>query len=418
MAHGSRDFRRLLLLLALAALVCLPGIAVAEDMAPAQVASAESPGPLTPLTREDPSGGADTAKIFVAALEQANGEQMLAVLHGETLIARIAEGMPFTDAERIDFEQGMQVLLGNVARIIASSAPEGFGASYRGLLVRSGGAHALVRLDMGERGLNYFELMLGRSPDGRVWIYDWYDYAQGSTYSESVRQLGALASGDPSIMASAGGVTGADVEGARMAAEFVARIHAGQLQDSLDTWHALPPEIAYAQPLLLQRIKVASMLEDENEHRMALTDLARYHEGDARLALSLVDHYFYTGQNEKLFAALGAMNAYMGLRDTGMINLEGAYHELLGDHIEAEALAREAIDKEPGYEGAYWVLVQSLLGLEQYEQVTEALRTIETRFGYEIDPDQLALQPMYAEYARSEAYQQWKGSAAAPARIE
>ena len=41
------------------------------------------------------------------------------------------------------------------------------------------------------------------------------------------------------------------------------------------------------------------MLGDENEHRMALTDLARYHESDARLALSLVDHYFYTGQNEE-----------------------------------------------------------------------------------------------------------------------
>ena len=70
--------------------------------------------------------------------------------------------------------------------------------------------------------------------------------------------------------------------------------------------------------------------------------------------------------------------------------------------------------------GKIFKLVRALVlaGLEQYEQVTEALRTIETRFGYEIDPDQLALQPMYAEYARSEAYQQWKGSAAAPARVE
>jgi tetratricopeptide (TPR) repeat protein len=326
--------------------------------------------------------------------------------------------MPFTDAERADFEQGMRVLLGNVARIIASSAPEGFDGSYRGLLLRSGRAHALVRLDMGDRGINYFELALGRSADGRVWVYDWYDYAQGSLYSASVRQHGALASGDPDIMASAGGVEGADAEGARQAAAFIAMLHAGELQEALAASKTLPPRVARARPMLLQRVKLASMLGDEQEHRAALTDLARYYGDDPRLALSLVDYYFYAGQSDELFAALGAMNDYMGMRDTGMINLEAAYHELLGQHIEAEALAREAIDKEPGYEGAHWVLVQALLGLGQFEQVTQALQTIETRFGYEINPDQLAAQPSYAEYARSEAFQQWKAGAAAPARIE
>jgi tetratricopeptide (TPR) repeat protein len=407
-----------------AALVCAAfafGLAPpvpAADMTPADVVGVESPGPLVPLGRDDTSGAAVVAKTFVEAIEGGDGDRLLSVLHGETLIGRIADGMPFTDSERMDFERGMQVLLGNIARIIASSAPEGFEGRYRGLLQREGRIHALVRLDMGERGLNYFELSLGRSSDGRVWVYDWYDYAQGSLYSESVRQLGALASGDPAVMASTGGVEGADADAARLAAQFIGRIHAGQLEEALEAWHDLPPAIARSEPILLQRVKVASMLGDERAHRMALTDLATYHGKDPRLALSLVDHYYYSGQSEALFTALGAMSRYMGVRDAGLVNLEGAYHELLGHHAEAEKLAREAIDSEPSYESAHWVLVQALLGLGRYADVTQALETIETRFGYEIDPDQLAAQPMYAEFARSESFRDWKAGRAMPAAHE
>jgi len=56
--------------------------------------------------------------------------------------------------------------------------------------------------------------------------------------------------------------------------------------------------------------------------------------------------------------------------------------------------------------------------LGQFDQVTEALQTIESRFGYEIDPGQLAAQPMYAEYARSPSFQQWKAGGDVPARVE
>lgn len=367
---------------------------------------------LQPISRDDTSGALDAARQFISAIEQGDGALLLAVIHEDALIERVARGMDFSATERSQFGAAMKATLATVGEVMAASAPDGIDATYRGLFARRGGMHALIRLDLGDLGLNYFELKLARTPEGEVLVYDWYDYAQAADYSANVRELGALASGDPELIASAGGVPGIDSKGAAAALRFMQQLQAGEYAPALETYKALPPGLANTKPLLLQRAKIANMTGNEKEYHAAMADMAKYHGGDPRLALLLVDSYYYAGDRESLFGALDRMKWFMGIEDAGLLNLEAAYHQLFGESALAEQRARAAIEREPGYEDPHWVLVQALLSQSKYAEVTHALRLIDKRFGG-VDPSNIAAQPLFADYAQSESFQQW--SQATPA---
>jgi hypothetical protein len=107
----------------------------------------------------------------------------------------------------------------------------------------------------------------------------------------------------------------------------------------------------------------------------------------------------------------------MGVEDAGLLNLEAAYHELFGESAVAEQRARSAIEREPAYEDPYWVLIQALLSQGRYGDVTDTLVLIGGRFGG-VDPNGLAAQPLYADYAKSKSFQEWSQSTEAPAAVQ
>jgi hypothetical protein len=409
-------FRRMLLASAALCVVAVtPGLALGSQAAAREAAL---PFGLTYVTPDDMTGAVDVADEFIAAIEGGDGGRLLGALHPDTLIERITTGMSFSEEERRRFDKAMKATLGQVGAAMAAGAPDGIDASYRGMFSRRGRMHALIRLDLGEIGLNYFELELARLPDGSVAVYDWYDYAQAAFYSTSVRELGALSSGDPRLIETAGGVPGIDAEAAEAALRFMRQLQAGERAAALHTYHGLPAALRHAKPLLMQRAKLANGLGDPDEYHAAMSDLGTYHGEDPRLALVLVDYYLQIGDREKLFGALERMKWFMGVEDPGLINLEAAYYQLLGESELAEQRARGAIAREPGYEDPHWVLVRSLLSQKKHAQVTETLRLIELRFDHQLDPEWIATEPSFADYAESDSFRAWATSASAPAEIE
>jgi hypothetical protein len=367
------------------------------------------PAGLSPVDRSDLAGCAAAARRFVAAVDAADDSYLEGVLHKEALIALVAEGIPFSEADKAQFTEGMSVMLDRVAQVISASAPGGMDISFRGVLARSSGIHALVRLDLGDMGINYFELKLARTADGRVVIYDWYDYAQGDDYSVNVRNLGALASGDPKVMEVINGVSGIDADTARLTPVFMKQLQQQQLAEAEATWQSMPPQLRYAKPILMQYLKLTAMTGDSSKLQASMAALSEHHGKDPRLALILVDHYFISGDRDGLFRAIDSLKHQMGVEDAGILELEAAYHEGLGESAAAEVSARKAIAAEPDQEDSHWVLVESLLSQHKYPEVTIALQQLRSRFGYEFSTESLSSEPAYAGYLKSQAYHDWMG---------
>jgi hypothetical protein len=397
----SRD-RAVLTLLALVGLLIGFSVGVhAGERPPPRGLAAIAPG--------DPAGAQEVAKAFATSIQNGDDAGLVQVVHVDALVDQVEFGLPITDAERPAFRAELSKAVSRLASIMAASAPEGMLVTYRGLYARKGRIHALLRLDLGEQGMNFFELTLGRSADGRVYIYDWYDYARGVDYTTNVRQLVGLASGDPSVIREELGIAELKPEAAALVGRYLREVKAWRLEASMATYDAMPKELRRARPLMIQRVKAATLLGDDALRRRTLVELDREHGSDPRLTLMLADHYYYSGEREKLFDALDSMAWFMGVRDPGVMNLQAGYEHLLGEHAAAEQTARKAIAAEPTYEPPHWLLVQSLLAQARYDDVTRTLKQIGDRFGREFSPEQFASEPMYAEYAKSESFQSWLG---------
>jgi tetratricopeptide (TPR) repeat protein len=382
------------------------------SLACAAVASASEralPRELRPIVSAETGGASDVAKRFAAAIQAGDDAALVEVMHVEALIDRVERRLPMPADERPVFRAEMRKAVSRLASIMGSSAPSGMQVTYRGLYARRGRIHALLRLDLGEQGMNFFELELGRDAEGAVHVYDWYDYARGVEYTTNVRQLVGLASNDPSVIESELGASGLDAASAALVGRYLKEVRSWKLEESMATYDAMPPQLQHARPLMIQRVKAAALLDDEALRRRALAELDREHGSDPRLTLMLVDHYYYTGDREKLFGALDRMARYMGVRDPGVLNLQAGYEHLLGEYAAAEKSARKAIEVEPSYEPPHWLLVQSLLGQAKYDDVTRNLQLIGQRFGHDFTSESFADQPMYAEYAHSESFDAWLG---------
>lgn len=393
------------LLLVVAILLGVPGLALAAGSA--------LPGGLSAITPGETAGAAEIAQGFAAAIQTGDDEALVGVVHVEALVDAVEKGLPMAEAERPAFRAELRKAISHLASVMAASAPAGMQVTYRGLYARKGRIHALLRLDLGAQGMNFFELELGRSADGAVHVYDWYDYARGVDYTVNVRQLVGLAGGDPAVIEAELGASGLQREATILVGRYLREVRAWKLEASMATYDSMPPQLKRARPLMIQRVKAAALMGDDPLRRRALADLDREHGSDPRLTLMLVDHYYYTGQREKLFGALDRMARFMGVRDPGVLNLQAGYEHLLGNQVAAERTARKAIAAEPTYEPPHWLLVQALLAQSKHDEVTVALKLIGDNFGHEFTAESLSSQPLYAEYARSGSFGAWLGGAPA-----
>ncbi len=365
------------------------------------------PGGLTPLAAGRHPGAEACARTFALAIEQGDDSRVAEAVDLDALIELVAADLSLGEAEHAGLVEGLRQGLGGLAARMQESAPNGIVARYAGLFDRHGRSQALVRLDLGEHGLNYFELKLARGMDGRVRVYDWYDYAQGTDFSTMVAQLAGLMVRDRASLERAAEVSALSKKEADQLIRFIEDLRTDRYASALATFETMPESLRRSRALLIQRVKAASRVKEEGAYQQALADLARHHGDDPRLALMLADHFFYTGERTRLFESLGRLSRFLGREDAGLVYMDSVYRLLLGDPARAEVAARRAMALEPAYESPYWILVQSLLTQQKYAMVTDTLREMGARFGYTFSRENFEGRREFAEYLESPSFRAW-----------
>ncbi len=397
-------------------IACLIGLAAgASEGATGTPRLAPLPGGLTPLAAGQHAGAEASARAFAIAIGQGDDVQVQQVVSLDALVGLVARDLPLGEAERAGLIKGLREGLSGLAARMQQSAPDGIVAYYAGLFDRGGQTRALLRLDLGEHGLNYFELKLARGVDGRVRVYDWYDYAQGTDFSAMVAQLAGLMVRDRTSLERAAEVSSLTDEEADQLIRFIEELRTDRYATALATFESMPESLRRSRALLIQRVKAASRVKGEGAYQGALADLAHHHGDDPRLALMLADHYFYTGDRDRLFEVLARLSAFLGREDAGLVYMDSVYRLLLGEPALAERAALRAMALEPGYESPYWILVQSLLSQRKFARVTETLREMGTRFGYAFSRENFEGRREFAEYLESPSFRAWLAQPAMPA---
>jgi hypothetical protein len=331
----------------------------------------------------------DFGESVARALQEGDGAGFTVLMDKHSVLDRTLEGMEGSEEFVVGLRMGLERGLSQVGTVMVKNLGPAVKVSYLRTRTVQGASRVLVRIDLGDRGINYIDFFVHERPDGSWGIFDWLDYVQGQTYTESLRMAMALVVKEkPSLVSRLLGLSNVDERSAKQIAEMGKLGQQGDWAGWLEVYRTLPANLRNSRVLLTIRIAAASGLGNQDEYLSAMSDLHANQGDDPTLSLALVDYYLLTGDFAKAYQAVDRLDKYTG-GDAALTNLRSgiALHE--GDNPASIRYARQAISLDAGYEDPYWNIMVAGSRAGDYKAAMEGVRGLETRFGYEFSEVEL-----------------------------
>ena len=347
---------------------------------------------------------------IVAALSSGDAKAFGQRIGKDALLDRVFDGLS-QDTKRVMKIRGeLHSALDQVSTIMTSN----LGEKARLTFVRSrsiGLEHrALMRVDMGDRGLNYLDFILQKDKAGVARIIDWHDYVQGQIYTDSLRQaLLLILPNEKTLIEKLLGKNKVDRKAAKQFAELSRLARQQKYAEWLEKYNDASDKIKYNRLTLVTRVMVTTAIGDDSQYRLALRDVHKYLGDDPTLSLVLLDHYFYEGDYKAAHGALDRLDEYTG-GDAAIDGLRANIYLTEKNYPESIRYAQGALAQDTGYEGAYWTLLDASVNAKQYQTSVEAIKQLERHFGYAFNPEKLAKTQGYEGFAGSAAFAKWRGT--------
>lgn len=350
----------------------------------------------------------DAGYHIVAALSSGDAEIFNRAIHKKTLLDRTFHGMSQDSHVIKETRAGLETVLDEAGIVMTKN----LGENTRLTFVRSrsieGEHRALVRVDMGDRGLSYIDFVLGKDKEGTVKIIDWHDYAQGQLYSDSLRQaLVLMLPQDEMTIATLLKGPAVDKETVEQFSELARLSRGKKYAQWLEKYEDLPDSLKYNRMVLVTRVLITGAMGSELDYRLALKDVHTFIGDDPTLSLMLIDHYFYERDYNAAHTALDRLDKYTG-GDAAIDLLKANVCLAEKNYSESIRYAQNAIQNDAAFEDAYWTLLAVSVFSKQYEIAINTLSQLERHFGYAFEPDEIARLNGYEEFASSSVFADWK----------
>lgn len=345
---------------------------------------------------------------MVETLSSGDGATFSAALDKEAILQSIFDGVSSNAKTIKDLRAGLSIGLDQAGQLMAGNFGDNTHLKFLKLRHKKSANHALIRIDFRDAGLNYLDLILTKDESGTIKITDWYDYAKGQLYTDSIRQALILLLPEETPFLEK--LLSIDKLGGKEAEDFVdlARLMREQkYAEWLNKYDGLSPNLKYSRILLLTRVQVASALDDESQYRLSLKELHNRLGDDPTLSLLLLDYYFYEKDFKAAHEALDNLSEHIG-GDAAIDALRANIYLSAEDYTKSMKQAEKAIIQDEEYEDAYWTLLNAGILAEKYDIAVSTLKKLEEIFGYEFAPENFEEEESYAEFVNSDAFVKWK----------
>ncbi len=344
---------------------------------------------------------------IVKMLSTRNADTFNNIINKTSLLDRTFNGMPL-NKHIITARSQLNSVLSQAGIVLTKNLGEQTRLTFVKTRNVNNEHRALIRVNMGDRGMSYIDFILNKDSKGRVRIIDWHDYAQGQLYSTSLRQaLVFMLPQDNSLFATILGESWIDNDSIERFSELAYLAVSHKYKQWLKQYSDLPDRLKYSRIILVTRVLIASAAGDESEYHSALKDVCTHVGDDPSLSLMLVDHYL----NERNYAgahrALDRLSEYTG-GDAAINLLKANVYLTEKNYRESIKHAQLAIMEDSSLEDAYWTLLAVSVHADHYDIAIDTLRHLERQFGHAFDPDQIAHIKGYEKFARSSVFADWK----------
>lgn len=275
-------------------------------------------------------------------------------------------------------------------------------AKYLRAGVEGGRPYALVRLDMGDEGVDYIKYYAS-SPHG---VEDWYIFTAASLFSSAVRFNLATIFKSESVLFRLFGVRSVSARDTKAFLEVRDSLAKDDYGGAFKALEKFPEDYRKSRQWALMRVTYGGRAGEES-YRQALRHLAARFGADADLQLALIDHYFFEKQFDRALAAVTALEGAVGGEDASTSGLKGNLFAALKRSGDAEAACRRGIALEADFKPVYWCLVSVALERNDGKLAVAALTAYEKAFGVHFDPTQLAQQEGYQAIGKTREFTAW-----------
>ena len=272
-----------------------------------------------------------------------------------------------------------------------------------------------VRVRLVAEGMNYWDILLGRSESGRVRGIDYVDYTSGDSLSESQRRLFQQLM--PNLISGKVNRTQAQVEmeNVQELKALVTLFHKGEFQAFLDRYDRLNPSIKTQRSIMHFRVMAANdiavglMTEGKPTggiYAKAVDDYRINHPDAWNLELLLIDYHFLKKEYAKAITVVDALDKRIG-GDPYLDLFRGNALYSMEEHAKAREFLLKVEQSYPWDQDVYDTLLEIALDAKEFKEVTRILIAKESQTNYEWDPNFNGIE-RFDEYRASPEMAAWK----------
>jgi hypothetical protein len=355
------------------------------------------------LAQATPRDAAALGQALAAAFNERSADELLRLVDTEAFSDFVLEDLEVSAADRQALRNRLPLSVRKSVETSMRALEQSEGsAKYLRAGLENGRAYALVRLDMGDHGVDYLKYYAS-SPRA---VEDWYIFTAASLYSSAVRFNLATLLRTESVLHK---LLGAHAVSRTDAKAFMAVRDSLAKNDYRGAFHALerfPEPYRQSRQWALMRVTLGGRAGDD-AYRQALRHLAASFGDHADLQLALIDHYFFEKQLDRALAAVAALEEAIGGEDASTNNLRGNLLAALDRPGSAEAACRRGVELEADYGPAYWCLVSLAIRRNDGRLAVDTLTAYEKAFGARFDPAELARQEGYERIHKTREFAAW-----------
>ncbi len=258
---------------------------------------------------------------------------------------------------------------------------------------------------IGTGGVGYFEVIPGRSADGKVRAIDVYVFSNGEAITTTLRHtlLPIIANESRSFIDVLISGERDFVHDSPQIVQMSKLINRGKAKDALAIAKNLKPETKKQKLVLLHRLRAAQSADD-NEYSAVLEDFRTAYPLDPCLDLLLIDYYLMKKDYAHADESINRLDKAVG-GDPYLNVMRSAVRTAAGDLKAARGFADRAIEAEPTLVSAYFAMLDISIEEGDHKKSLELLKKLDQTFKTKFDD--LSTAPEYAGFVKSLEYKEW-----------
>ena len=273
--------------------------------------------------------------------------------------------------------------------------------------IRKSSAEGTYRFDFGDNGYGYIRFIIQRQNQSDFQIIDWYDYARGQRYSESLASVIRTMAPRAGIIGKLQDIASNKDSESEQLMKIAKLIRTNDFDGMKKFFYQSDSSLQKNWTLMGSVLMIANRSNDEAFYKDVLASISQHFGNDERAGFILIDYYFYQKTFAKILPILARYEKIFINNDSGILLLKANTYVELKQFDLAHEAALKSIQIEKDFEDGYWTLVSLAISQKNYASAVKYLKSLESQFGYQFEQGDFQEDEFYKNFVLSQEFAKW-----------